>query len=134
MTKLSIALLLAASTAGAQRLVPDPAFARLPGPTLRIADSTRIDVQAAKLEPPLYVYPGPKGGLIVYAQWRSVWSFDSLGRRLWSKGHDNESRGDRREVGEVTAFGWDAKEMWVSDAAWSQIALLDQYGNVTNSI
>ena len=132
MHKPFIALAVAASVASAQRLTPDPAFARLPGSQLRIADSLRIDIKTAKLEPPLYVFPGPKSGLIVYAQWRSVTSFDSLGRRLWSKGHNQE--GERREVGEVTAFGWDANETWVSDAAWSQIALLDQYGNVTKSI
>ena len=138
--KLSIALLLAASIAQGQRLVPDPAFASLPGPPLRIADSLKIDVQGLKIEPPLYLFPGPKGGLLVYAQWRSVWSFDSLGKRLWSKTHswgdnDKTDRRDRSEVGEVTAVGWDKNnEMWVSDAAWGQIALLDQYGNVTKSL
>jgi hypothetical protein len=132
--KLSIALLFAASAASAQRLVPDPALARLPGPQLRIVDSLRIDLVTNKLEPPLSVIPGPKGGAIVYAQWRSVTSFDSLGRRLWSKGQDRNNEQDRREVGEITAFGWDANGMWVSDAAWAQIALLDQYGNVTKSI
>jgi hypothetical protein len=130
--KLSIALLLAASSAAAQR-ASDPGFARLPGPTLRIADSIRIDTKVAKLENPITVFPGPKGGLIVYSQWRSVTAFDSLGRRSWSKGDDQR---DRREVAEVTAFGWrgDGTEMWVSDAAWSQIALLDRYGNVTKSL
>lgn len=144
--KLSIALLLAtlplgqASVAAAQRLTPDPAFARLPGTPLRIADSLKIDLKGLKIEPPLYVFPGPKKGLILYAQWRSVWSFDSLGRRLWSKGYswddrDRTDRRDRPEVGEVTALGWDANgSMWVSDAAWGQVALLDQYGNVTKSI
>jgi hypothetical protein len=136
---LFIAFLLAASTASAQRLTPDPEFARLPGPALRIADSLKIDVQKLKIEPPLYLYPAPKGGLILYAQWRSVWSFDSLGRRLWSKSHswsdeDKKDRRDRSEVGEVTAVGWDEKGMWVSDAAWQQVALLDQYGNVTKSL
>jgi hypothetical protein len=134
-----IALLLAASTASAQRLVSDPGFAKLPGASLRIADSLEIDVQKLKIEPPLYLFPGPNKGLIVYAQWRAVWSFDSLGRRLWSKGYSNadagrNGRSDRPQVGEVTAFGWDAKGMWVSDAAWEQIALLDQYGNVTRSL
>src|SRR6185436_1117682 len=33
-----------------------------------------------------------------------------------------------------TAVGWDANGTWVSDAAWGQIALLDQYGNVTKSV
>jgi hypothetical protein len=134
-----IALLVAVSlpfgqgrVASAQRLTPDPALSRLPGPALRIADSLRIDLKTARLEPPLNVFPGPKGGLIVYAQWRSVTSFDSLGKRLWSKGHNQD--GERRELAEVTAFGWDAKETWVSDAAWSQIALLDEYGNVTKSL
>ena len=134
MHKLSIALLFTASAASAQRLVPDPGLARLPGPQLRIVDSARVDLLTNKLEPPLTVIPGPKGGVVVYAQWRSVTSFDSLGRRLWSKGQDRNNEQDRREVGEITAFGWDAKEMWVSDAAWGQIALLDQYGNVTKSL
>ncbi len=137
MNKLSIALLAAVTAtapAAAQRLVPDPAFAKLPGPSLRIADSTRVDLQTNKLEPPLNVIPGPKGGVVVYAQWRSVTSFDSAGKRLWSKGQDRNNPDDRREVGEITAFGWDAKEMWVSDAQWGQIALLDQYGNVTKSL
>ena len=131
MKKLSFALLLVASSATAQR-ASDPGFARLPGPTLRIADSLRIDTRAAKLENPLTVFPGPKGGLIVYSQWRAVTAFDSLGRRIWSKGDERSS--ERREVAEVTAFGWRGNEMWVSDAAWSQIALLDQYGNVTKSL
>jgi hypothetical protein len=135
---LSLAFLLAASAASAQRLVPDPAFARLPGPTLRIADSLRIDTQKLKIEPPLYPFAAAKGGLILYAQWSSVWGFDSLGRRQWSKGwnrdNDNGNRKDRPEVGEVTAVGWDANGTWVSDAAWGQVALLDQYGNVTKSI
>jgi hypothetical protein len=135
---LSIALLLTASAASAQRLVPDPAFARLPGPTLRIADSLKIDLQKLKIEPALYPFPAPNGGLILYAQWSSVWGFDSLGKRQWSKGwsnNDNDrNRKDRPEVGEVTAVGWDANGTWVSDAAWSQIALLDQYGNVAKSI
>jgi hypothetical protein len=128
--KLSIALLLAASSVAAQRLTPDPAFARLPGNPIRIADSLRLDLKAAKLEPPLNVFPGPRGGLVVYAQWQSVSFFDSLGKRMWSKGKENE----KREVGDVTAVGWDANGMWVSDAQWSQIALLDQYGNVTKSL
>ena len=133
MKKLSIALLLIAGAAAAQRK-SDPGFARLPGPALRIADSLRIDTKVAKLENPITVFPGPKGGLIVYSQWRAVTAFDSLGRRIWSKG--DERNFDRREVAEVTAFGWkgDGSEMWVSDAAWSQIALLDQYGNVTKSL
>ena len=137
---LSLALLVVASTASAQRLVPDPAFAKLPGPTLRIADSLKIDVQGLKIEPPLYVFPAPKGGIMLYAQWRSVWAFDSLGKRLWSKSHswgpdgDRTDQRDKSEVGEVTAVGWDANGTWVSDAAWQQIALLDQYGNVTKSI
>jgi hypothetical protein len=136
---LSIALLLVASTAAAQRLVPDPAFARLPGPTLRIADSLKIDVQKLKIEPPLYPFAGPKNSLILYAQWRSVWAFDSTGKRLWSKSHswndnDKTDRRDRSEIGEVTAIGWDANGIWVSDAAWGQVALLDQYGNSTKSL
>src|SRR5690348_14663243 len=134
---LSIALLVVASAASAQRLVPDPAFARLPGPTLRIVDSLKIDLQGMKIEPALYPFPAPKGGLILYAQWSSVWGLDSLGRRQWSKGWRNsdEDRNnrDRPEVGEVTAVGWDANGTWVSDAAWGQIALLDQYGNVSKS-
>jgi len=92
-----------------------------------------------KIEPALYPFPAPKNGLILYAQWSSVWGFDSTGKRLWSKGWRNDgadknSRADRPEVGEVTAVGWDANGTWVSDAAWQQIALLDQYGNVTKSI
>src|ERR1043165_9554553 len=86
---LSIAALVVAVVASpvhAQRLVPDPGFARLPGPELRIADSIRIDVQKLKIEAPLYLFPAPKGGLVIYAQWRSVWAFDSTGKRLWSKG------------------------------------------------
>lgn len=139
MKNLSIALLFVASAASAQRLIPDPAFSRLPGPTLRVADSLKIDVQKLKIEPPLYPFPGPKGSLILYAQWRSVWSFDSLGRRLWSKTHGWGDNGkvdqrDRSEIGEVTALGWDAKGMWVSDAAYGQVALLDQYGNATRSL
>ena len=139
MKNLSIALLLTASVASAQRLVPDPAFARLPGATLRVADSLKIDLQKLKIEPPLHPFPAPKGGLMVYAQWSSVWGFDSLGKRLWSKGwsnngNDKNNQTDKPEVGEVTAVGWDAKGTWVSDAAWSQIAILDQYGNATKSI
>src|SRR4029079_10376097 len=91
-----------------------------------------------KIEPALYPFPAPKGGLILYAQWSSVWGLDSLGKRQWSKGWRNsdEDRNnrDRPEVGEVTAVGWDANGTWVSDAAWGQIALLDQYGNVSKSI
>jgi hypothetical protein len=137
--KLSIALLFAISAAQAQRLVPDPAFARLPGPALRVTDSLKIDVQGLKIEPPLYLFPGPKKSLILYAQWRSVWSFDSLGKRLWSKTHswgdnDKTDRRDRSEIGEVSAVGWDASGTWVADGAWRQIALLDEYGNVSKSI
>lgn len=131
MQKLSIALLFVASAAAAQRAVPDPGFARLPGRPLRIVDSTRIDTRAAKIETPLYLFSAPKGGVVVYSQWRAVTAFDSLGRRQWSQGTGQE---DRREVGEITAFGWKGNEMWVSDAAWTQIALLDQYGNVTKSL
>jgi hypothetical protein len=136
---LFVAFLLAASAASAQRLVPDPAFARLPGQQLRITDSLKIDLQGLKIEPALYPFPAPKGGLILYAQWSSVWGFDSLGKRLWSKGWNNNDRdktdrANRPEVGEVTAVGWDDKGVWVSDAAWAQIALLDQYGNVAKSI
>ncbi len=139
MKKLSIALLFLASAANAQRLVPDPAFARLPGTPLRIVDSLKIDLKGLKIEPPLYLFPAPKKGLILYAQWRAVWSFDSLGKRLWSKSYnwddrDRTDKRDRPEVGEVTAVGWDANGVWVSDAAWEQVALLDQYGNVDKSI
>lgn len=120
-------LLVVASAAAAQ--TGDPGFARLPGSTLRVADSIRIDVKQAKLENPMTIFPGPKGGLIVYSQWRAVTGFDSLGRRLWSQSSQN-----KREIADVTAFGWRGHEMWVSDAAWTQIALLDQYGNVTKSL
>lgn len=128
--RLSVALCFAASSALAQK--SDPAFARLPGPVLRIADSVRIDVRAARLENPMTIYPGPKGSLVVYAQWRNVMAFDSLGRRLWSQRRDE--RRDNAEIAEVTAVGWNGDQMWVSDAAWTQIALLDQYGNVTKSL
>ena len=128
--RLSLALCLAASSAFAQK--SDPAFARLPGPVLRIADSVRIDVKAARLENPMTIYPGPKGSLVVYAQWRNVMAFDSLGRRLWSQRRDE--RRDNAEIAEVTAVGWNGDQMWVSDAAWTQIALLDPYGNVTKSL
>jgi hypothetical protein len=129
--KLSIALLLAAGTASAQRLVPEAGFARLPGPTLKLADSARIDMKKYRIEPPLTLFAGPKGGIVVYSQWRSVTAFDSLARRRWSQGSDNN---DKREVADVTAFGWNAGGMWVSDAAWEQVALLDDYGNVTRSL
>jgi hypothetical protein len=128
--RIALALCVAASSALAQK--SDPAFARLPGPVLRIADSVRIDVKAARLENPMTIYPGPKGSLIVYAQWRNVMAFDSLGRRLWSQRRDE--RRDNAEIAEVTAVGWNGDQMWVSDAAWTQIALLDQYGNVTKSL
>jgi hypothetical protein len=129
--KLPVALLLAASAASAQqRLGPDPAFAKLPGPALRIRDSLQLDLKANKIEPPLTMFPGPKGSLVVYSAWRAVTAFDSLGRRQWSKGSDRRER----DIGEVTAVGWDAEGMWVSDAAIEQVAQLDPYGNVTKSI
>src|SRR5690349_10242926 len=108
--------MIAASTASAQRLVPDPAFARLPGAPLRIVDSLKIDLKGLKIEPALYPFPAPKNGLILYAQWSSVWAFDSTGKRLWSKGwgndNDKKAETDRPQVGEVTAVGWDANGTW----------------------
>lgn len=125
------ALLIAGSAAIAQKPIDDPAFVRLPGPALKIADSLRIDVKQAKLETPLTLFPGPKGGLVVYSQWSTVTAFDSLGRRIW--GSEKPERGSR-DIAEISAFGWRGNQMWVSDAAFSQIALLDQYGNVEKSI
>jgi hypothetical protein len=128
--RLPLILCLAAAPALAQK--SDPGFARLPGPVLHVADSLTIDLKKAKLENPMTVFPGPKGGLIVYAQWQNVMAFDSLGRRIWSQSRNDRS--ERPEIAEVTAFGWNREGMWVSDAAWTQIALLDQYGNVTKSL
>ncbi|MEO5568525.1 MAG: hypothetical protein ABIR92_08535 [Gemmatimonadaceae bacterium] len=127
-------LLVAASTAVAQKPVSDPGFARLPGPALRTADSIRIDVKQAKLENPLTLFPGPRGGLIVYSQWGTVTAFDSAGRRLWGNAQVDRQQRREREIAEITAFGWRGNEQWASDAAFGQIALLDQFGNVTKSI
>lgn len=127
MHKLILILIASGSIVSAQR--PSPDFARLPGPVLRVADSLTIDADKAKLEGALTVFPGPRGGLIVYSQWATVTAFDSTGRRMW--GHTPK---ERRELGEVSAFGWRGTEMWVSDASYEQIAMLDQYGNVTKSL
>lgn len=127
-------LIVATSTAVAQKPSADPAFARLPGPQLRIADSIRIDVKQAKLENPLTLFPGPKGGLIVYSQWWTVSAFDSLGRRVWGNAQADRQQRQDREIAEITAFGWRGNEQWASDAGYGQIALLDQFGNVTKSI
>lgn len=130
MRPLSLTLLLAASAALAQTPVADPGFSRLPGPVLRVADSVRIDVKAAGLEAPFTLFPGPKGSVLVYWQWGNVTAFDSLGRRIWGK----QSKRGERDIAEISQVGWRGDEMWVSDAGFSQIALLDQYGNVTRSI
>lgn len=127
-------LLVAASAAAAQKPSSDPAFARLPGPVLRIADSVRIDAKQAKLENPLTLFPGPRGGLIVYSQWWTVTAFDSSGRRLWGNAKADRQQRSEREIAEITAFGWRGNEQWASDAGYGQIALLDQFGNVTKSI
>jgi hypothetical protein len=127
---LLLTLVLAVSTATAQKPADDPGFAKLPGPVLRIADSARIDVKTAGLEAPFTLFPGPKGSVLVYWQWGNVTAFDSLGRRIWGK----QSKRGERDIAEISQVGWRGNEMWVSDAAFSQIALLDQYGNVTKSI
>jgi hypothetical protein len=129
---LVIALCLIGSAAAAQKPAGPPKrpnLPELPGPKLRITDSLVMDGAKWKFEQQLNVNPGPNGRIIVHVGWTTLAAFDSMGRRLWSKEKTRD-----RDVGEVTAVGWRGNEMWISDASFSQIALFDQFGNVTKSL
>lgn len=132
--RLAPLLLAVAASAAASQSTPRAAAkggpaATLVGPRLQVRDSLVIDATKAKLESPISVAIGPAGRLIAHMQYgRVMAAFDSAGRRLWMQ------QRQRRDVGEMTAIGWKGSDMWISDASYSQIAVMDSYGNVQKSL
>jgi hypothetical protein len=124
-------LTFAAGLAGAQTgRGNDAEFTRLPGPVLRIRDSVSIDVKAAKLDPPYSLFALPRGRVLVAGSYMApIAGFDSMGRRIWTK----TPRGGS-EIADVVATGWVGNQVWLADRVFQQVALIDEYGNVTKSL
>lgn len=78
---------------------------------------------------------GPKGQIATTMRygWMGIGVFDSTGKPLFTVA---TGRNDNSDIGGATALGWigGSDTMWVADAGFGQLALLDASGRILKSI
>jgi hypothetical protein len=113
-----------AKGARASQLAP----ANLPGPLLKLVDSSKVSKTNDAFEAPAVVFAGPGGQVLVASgnYGGQMKLFDSTGRRLWTiEGY--------RDVAVAAAAGWIGSNVWIYDPGHSQVAIIDR-GEVSKSV
>jgi len=112
------------------------AFAQPATPRLSLVPDLRIDAKQLGLQRDPLVAIGPNGQIVATMRFgfMGIRAFDSTGKDLgWKL---PTGRSDESEIWYPTAFGWigGTNTLWVGDAGYKQVVLVNDQGKVTKSI